>query len=83
MRKLARALLEREAKKKQMKEVKVDVSSTVTEGAKPIKSPPSKRKKRRRESASGTNEAVVDSDGDPDDDMVYSLSRVASVRENR
>jgi hypothetical protein len=70
MRKLARALLEREAKKKQMKEGK--------EG----KSQP-KRKKRRRESAFGTNEAVVDSDGDPDDDMVSSLSRVASVRENR
>jgi hypothetical protein len=76
MRKLARALLEREAKKK--------VNSPVAEEAKPIKSSPSKRKKRRRESASGTNEAVVDSsDGDPDDDMVSSLSRVASVRENR
>lgn len=84
MRKLARALLEREAKKKQMKEVKVNVNSPVAEEAKPIKSSPSKRKKRRRESASGTNEAVVDSsDGDPDDDMVSSLSRVASVRENR
>jgi hypothetical protein len=83
MRKLARALLEREAKKKQMKEVKVNVNSPVAEEAKPIKSSPSKRKKRRRESAFGTNEAVVDSDGDPDDDMVSSLSRVASVRENR
>lgn len=80
MRKLARALLEREAKKKQTKKVKVDVSSTAAEEAKPIKTSPSKRKKRRRESASGSNVAVVDSDGD---DMVSSLSRVASVRENR
>jgi len=83
MRKMARALLEREAKTKQMKEVKADVSSTAAEEVKPIKPPPSKRKKRRRESTSGTNEAVVDSVGDPDDDMDSSLSRVASVRENR
>ena len=61
-----------------MKEVNADVSSTAAEEVKPIK-----RKKRRRESTSGTNEAVVDSVGDPDDDMVSSLSRVASVRENR
>jgi hypothetical protein len=63
---------------KQLGKVNADVSSTAAEDVKP-----SKRKKRRRESTSGTNEAVVDSIGDPDDDMVSSLSRVASVRENQ